>query len=251
MSPESVLLLTFVMGCIAAMYASVGQAGASGYIAAMALFALPPAVMRPVALILNLVVSLTGTYRYARAGLFCWHLFWPFLIASIPMAFLGGQVSVSPGIYRPLIGAVLLYSAYRLVWTTLPRQQSGHGGETVQPLPIPQALLWGAGIGFVAGITGIGGGIFLSPLLHLKKWAAPKQVSALSSVFILVNSASGLLGQFSHLPALPAYLPLWIPAVIIGGYLGAGYGVKSLNQVALKRILAGILVFAALRTLLA
>ncbi len=251
MSPESGLMLTFLMGGIAAMYASVGQAGASGYIAAMALFALPTAVMRPVALILNLSVSVIGSYRYARAGLFRWALFWPFVLTSIPLSYVGGLVTIPPEIYRPLISAILFYSAYRLVWTTLPRQHDEKGESSVQPLPIYQALLWGAGIGFVAGITGIGGGIFLSPLLHLKKWAEPKQVSALSSAFILVNSASGLLGQLTRMPALPAYVPVWMLAVIVGGYIGAGYGVKALNQVALKRILAGILAFAALRTLLA
>ncbi len=244
------LILAFLMSGIAAMYASVGQAGASGYIAMMALWGLSPAIMRPVALILNLTVSIVGTYRYARAGLFRWSLYWPFVVTSIPMAFVGGRVRIAPEIYRVLIASVLLYSAYRLIWSTLPHQTNKVPGN-VNPLPRVQALLWGAGIGFIAGITGIGGGIFLSPLLHLKRWAEPRQVSALSSAFILVNSASGLAGQLAHVPALPGFVPLWITAVLVGGYIGAGYGSQKLDQLTLKRILAGILIFAALRTLLA
>ncbi len=248
LSPSITALLTGLMTIIAAMYASVGQAGASGYLAAMALCGVPSNMMRTTALVLNLLVSGMGTYRYARAGLFRWELFWPFILTSIPMSFLGGRLLLDPRIYRPLVGGVLFYAAYRLVWTTLPGKQAQY--DEVRPLPLTQALIWGGVLGFVAGITGIGGGIFLSPLLHLKRWAAPRQVSALSSAFILVNSTSGLLGQLSHAPQFPVALPLWALAVVVGGYIGAGYGAKMLPHLALKRLLAGILVFSALRIIL-
>lgn len=241
-------LLAFLMALIAAMYAAAGQAGASGYIAVMALFGLPPNIIRTTALILNLLVSLVGTYRYTREGLFRAKLFWPFVVTSIPMAFLGGWVKLEPSVYRPIISIVLIYAAYRLVWSTLPRCQR-RSNETI-PLPLGQALGWGAGFGLLAGIAGIGGGIFLAPLLHLKGWAKPHEVSALSSAFILVSSTSGLLGQLSHRPELATALPLWAIAVLFGGYIGATYGTRALNPTALKRLLAGILVFSALRMVL-
>lgn len=238
----------FLMFLIAAMYAAVGQAGASGYLAVMALFKFQPDIMRTTALVLNLLVSLVATSRYIRKGLLRLALFWPFIVTSIPMAFIGGRIKLDPHVYRPLIGAVLLYAAYRLVWSTLPRQQSTND-ETV-PLASGQALGWGALLGLLAGITGIGGGIFLSPLLHLKRWARPHEVSALSSAFILVNSTAGLLGQLTHRPTFPSALPVWAIAVLIGGYVGTEYGTRSLNPTGLKRLLAAILVFSVLRTML-
>lgn len=242
------MLLALLMVLIAAMYAAVGQAGASGYLAAMALLELPPDMMRTTALILNLLVSVVSTYRYIREGLFRAELFWPFIVTSIPMAFVGGWIKLKPEVYRPLVSVVLIYAAYRLVWSTLPRCQR-RDEETV-PLPPGQALGWGAALGLLAGITGIGGGIFLAPLLHLKCWAKSHEVSALSSAFILVNSTAGLLGQLSHRPELPTALPLWAMAVLFGGYLGAAYGARTLNPITLKRLLAGILVFSALRMVL-
>lgn len=237
-----------LMFLIAAMYAAVGQAGASGYLAVMALFKFQPDIMRSTALVLNLLVSLVATSRYIRKGLLRLALLWPFIVTSIPMAFIGGGIKLDPHVYRPLIGAVLLYAAYRLVWSTLSWHRTNE--HEITPLVPGHALRWGAGLGLLAGITGIGGGIFLSPLLHLKRWARPHEVSALSSAFILFNSTAGLLGQLTHRPTFPSALPFWAIAVLIGGYVGTEYGTRYLNPTGLKLLLAAILVFSALRTML-
>lgn len=243
MSNAAQIILTILVFVVSVLYASVGHAGASGDIAAMGLVGVPAEFMKPVALVLNLFVASIATYKYSRAGFFSWLILWPFVVTSIPFAYLGGRVTLPGNIYRPLVGVVLLFAAYRLVALKIQLHESGSSGRP----PLLPAMLWGAGIGLLSGLTGVGGGIFLSPLLLLAGWARTRESAGVSAAFILVNSVAGLAGNPSALHMLP-HLLLWlIPAAIAGGFIGAELGSKRLNPVALRRLLATALVIAAVK----
>jgi uncharacterized membrane protein YfcA len=227
----------------AVLYSSVGHGGASAYLAVMALAGLAPAGMRPSALVLNLVVAAISAFRFARAGWFRWRLLWPFAATSIPFAFLGGSITLPESLYERVLGLVLLFAAYRL-WRVF-----GKGEERPHPPPLLAALLWGAAIGMLSGLTGVGGGIFLSPLLLLAHWAEPKPTAAVSAAFIWVNSFAGLLGKPSSLAALPSGVALWAAAAAIGGIVGAGLGSQRLPSLVLRRLLAVVLVVAGVKLL--
>jgi uncharacterized membrane protein YfcA len=221
-------------------YAAVGHGGASAYIAAMALAGIAPAEMRPIALVLNVLVSSVGTWKFYRAGFFRWRLFWPFAVVSIPMAYLGGALTLPGGAYKILVGVVLLYAAWQL-WL------SGKRGEEMREVrepPLGWAMLIGAAMGLLAGLTGVGGGIFLSPLLLMLGWAGTKQTSAVAAPFILVNSLAGLAALFSKTAALPSYVWILAPAVLIGGWLGAEYGSRRFANPVVRRVLAVVLALA-------
>jgi uncharacterized protein len=205
----------------AALYSAVGHAGASAYIALMALFGIPAAVMRPTALMLNIFVASFVSWRYARAGLFRWRTVWPILIGSIPLAFYGGSIQLPGHLYRPLVGMVLLASAVRFLWP----EPTSH--EPAQNDPsIPSAIASGAAIGLLSGLTGTGGGIFLSPLLIFMAWSTTKGASGVAAVFILCNSMAALAGNIASVKALPSELPLYVGAVLAGAVLGSALGVK-------------------------
>jgi uncharacterized membrane protein YfcA len=243
--PTSEVLL--IAGCVliaALLYSSVGHGGASGYLAAMALFGLAPAVMRPTALVLNLLVAAIGTIQFARAGHFSWRLFWPFAATSIPMAFVGGTITLPTNVYKQLLGGVLLVAAFRLF---LPSKAVA--GET-RRIPLALALLIGCVIGLLSGLTGVGGGIFLSPLLLVFGWANPKTTAAISAAFIWVNSAAGLLGQLASVHSIPSVAFLWAIAAAAGGFIGAHYGSRRLAGLTLRRLLALVLVVAGIKLLL-
>lgn len=223
----------------AALYSSVGHAGASAYIALMALFGVPVAVMRPTALVLNMVVASLASVRFIRAGLFRWRTLWPFLVTALPMAFVGGMIHLPTTVYRPVMGVVLLLSAARLIWPTPIRALS----DWRDP-PIPHALLAGAAIGLLSGLTGTGGGIFLSPLLLFLAWSAPKPAMGVAAVFVLANSVSGLLGNLASVRELPPGLPLYVGAVLIGAVIGTTMGIRMtspwvLRALALVLLIAG------------
>lgn len=239
MTPD--VLSTILMFVAALLYSSVGHAGASGYLAVMALIGVVPAEMRPAALLMNLVVASIGATNFIRAGHFRWSLLWPFAVASVPMAYLGGRLALPVSAYRIVVGVVLILSAIRFVVTL--RAPDAARGEP----PRGVALLTGAGLGFLAGLTGVGGGIFLSPLLLLLGWATLRVTAATSVVFILVNSAAGLAGQMATLDRLPADLPAWIAAVIVGGLLGSWLGARRLPSPALRALLAVVLLAAGLK----
>ncbi len=239
------MLMALLFFVAAALYASVGHAGASGYLAVMALFGVGAQVMKPTALILNILVAAVGSFRFYRAGLFSWRLFWPFAITSIPMAFAGGALDLSAGVYERAVGAILLYAA---VWMF--RSSGRMSGVTVTSPPLWMALFAGALIGFVSGLTGVGGGIFLSPLLLMMGWAETRQASAVAAVFILVNSSAGLLGHMPNISILPASLPVWGAAVLAGGLVGSHFGSAGLAPIQLRKLLSVVLVVAGLKLLL-
>ena len=247
-------LLPVLIFIAALLYASVGHAGASGYLAAMALMGVAPEVMKPSALVLNLLVSSIGTVAFARAGAFSWRLFWPFALGAAPLAYFGGAITL-PGIwYKPLVGVVLLFAAIRLLLGKLPNVETTgrpNDANIAQPPPVWLSILLGAGIGFLAGLTGTGGGIFLTPLLLLMGWARAKEAAGTSVAFILVNSLAGLAGKPSSLAHLPDNLWLWAIAAVAGGSLGAMLGSKRLPPPSLRRLLALVLLIAAAKLLFA
>jgi uncharacterized protein len=235
----------------AALYASVGHGGASGYLAVMGLFGFAPAVMKPTALALNIVVSAVAAARFYRAGLFTWNLFWPFAIVSIPAAFLGGGLVVPARVYKVLVGSVLLYAAVWMFRSTLRAMAERTGtDESPRPPTLWLALPTGLLIGFLSGMTGVGGGIFLSPLLLYAGWAGTRATSGVAAPFILVNSIAGLLGHLAGLADLPEQIPLWAGAVLIGGWLGASYGSARAPTTMLRRLLSLVLVIAGMKLIL-
>ena len=236
-----VALLAAGMLVAAFGYASVGHGGASAYIAAMALAGIAPSEMRPIALLLNILVSSLGAWKFNRAGYFRWRLFWPFAVVSIPMAYLGGAVTLPGQAYKILVGVVLLYAAWQL-W------RSGKSGEEMREVrepPLGWAMAIGAAMGLLAGLTGVGGGIFLSPLLLMLGWAGTKQTSAVAAPFILVNSIAGLAAGFVAKSAvLPSYVWILAAAVLVGGWLGAEYGSRRFANPVVRRVLAIVLALA-------
>lgn len=237
---EIALAVLMMLG--AALYTSVGHAGASAYIALMALFGLPAPVMRPTALVLNILVSGFTSFRFVRAGLFRWRTLWPVLIGALPFAFLGGAIQLPGQYYKPLVGVVLLIAAVRLLW-----KGAARASTEVSDIPVPVGIVAGAGIGFLSGLTGTGGGIFLSPLLLFFGWSEARIASGVAAVFILCNSVSGLLGNYASVKSLPAELPLYAVAVIIGAVIGTRFGIGKLASTGVQRALGLVLVIAGFK----
>ena len=227
---------------VALLYSTVGHAGASGYLAVMALFGMSSLVMKPTALTLNILVAVIGSVRFYRAGFFSWRTFWPFAVASIPASFIGGGLTLPVPIYKTIVGIVLLYSAVRLFFSA----RSADKRKT-NLVPIWIALLLGAGIGLLSGLTGVGGGIFLSPVLLLMGWAKTKETSGVSAAFILVNSIAGLLGHFSAVSYIPPHIVYWAPAALIGGWIGTELGTRLLPVTGIRRWLSAVLILAGLK----
>lgn len=243
MDTEPVVAIAVLVFAAALLYSSVGHAGASGYLAVLALFGLTPALMKPTALALNILVAAIATVKYYRAGCFSWPLFLPFALASVPFACLGGRLTLPGVAYKPLVGAVLLYAAWRSL-----REAGKPQATEIKPPPLTAAALSGAGLGFLSGLTGVGGGIFLSPLLIFMGWAETRMVSGVAAAFILVNSVAGLLGVASSSgPALPAYLPAMAVAAAAGGLVGSDYGSRRLGSPAIKRLLSVVLAVAGIK----
>ena len=242
----------FVLGALffaaSVLYSSVGHGGASGYLAAMGLFGIAPAVMRPTALVMNIAVASISLYKFSRSSGFDWRLFWPFAITAVPMAFVGGRIQLPVLWFGVLVGCVLLFSAIRLFIETIVSKQRVR--TIVGPPPVALALVLGAAIGLLSGLTGVGGGIFLSPLLVLTGWATVRQSAAPTAAFVLINSISGLLGLLSRQPTLPDALPYWVAAVIVGGLIGATYGSRRLGNNAMRQALAVVLVIAGAKMIL-
>jgi len=246
---ESTLALLAAGMLVAAfVYASVGHGGASAYIAAMALAGVAPTEMRPIALTLNILVSSLATYKFWRAGHFRWRLFWPFAAVSIPCAYFGGAITLPGQAYKVVVGLVLVYAGWQL-WRSY---RAGEEMREVRAPAIPLAMAIGAGMGLLSGLTGVGGGIFLSPLLLMLGWAGTKQTSAVAAPFILVNSIAGLAAGFVvGTAALPSATWALAMAVLMGGWLGAEYGSKRFANPVVRRVLAVVLAVAGAKMVLA
>lgn len=241
MDGQTILLLTLALGAAAALYSAVGHGGASAYIALMTLVGLGPAEVRPAALVLNIIVAGLGAVRYLRAGRFEWRVFWPFAVTAIPAAFLTGRIELAATLYRPLLAFALALAALRyLVWP-----QTDAAKET-RPPHLWIALAAGAALGALAGLTGIGGGVYLSPLLVYAGWSDAKRATGIAALFIVVNSLAGLAGRFSSLASLPPYLPWLVAAVVIGAFAGTSFSLAKLDKRGVLRALGVVLGIAAI-----
>ena len=240
MNFEQLLLICAAIAVVAFLYSSVGHAGASGYIAVMTLFSLAPTVIKPSALVLNILVASLTSWQFWRAGHFSWRLFWPFAILSVPLAFLGGYINLPTKVFKILVGLVLLYSAVRFLLESKTDEEPHEPSKAV-------AISTGGVLGLLSGLTGTGGGIFLTPILIFKRWAKTKTASGVSAMFILVNSISGLLGNVSSTKQLPTFtLPLAVAAVT-GGAVGSYFGSRQFSPVFIKKMLAVVLTIAGVK----
>ena len=230
-----------ILPIIAFLYASVGHGGASGYLALMAIFSFSPEVMKPTALLLNLFVAGIAFYHYYRAGYFNRKMFIYFAIASVPLAFLGGMIEVDASLYKKVLGVLLIFAVLKML------NVFGKEDSYVKEVKIWQGLLVGGVIGFVSGLIGIGGGIILSPVILLFHWGKMKEAAAVSALFIWVNSAAGLAGQFSNNVSLSSLSFVLVGIAVIGGFFGSYIGSKKLYNKQLRHLLALVLFIASIK----
>jgi len=246
MDHTTVVLIALMMALAAALYSSVGHGGASAYLAIMALFSIAPETMRPTALALNLLVAGFGAWRYWSRGLLNSKLLLSFAMGGVPMAFLGGAIDLPAAYYRPLVGFLLWLAAVRLLW-----HPSAISEQSVRSPSLAVSLPTGAALGLLAGLTGTGGGIFLSPLIILLAWEEPRRTSGIAAGFIFVNSAAGLAGNIASVGALPSELPIFLVATAAGALLGTWLGVDRLPRAWLLRFLGLVLTIAGGKLLFA
>lgn len=237
-------LFYLLIPIVAFLYASVGHGGASGYLALMALFSFPPPMMKQTALLLNLFVSGGAFYHYYRAGHFNKNLFIYFAIGSIPAAYLGGMGTLDLWIYKKILGFILFFAVARMLFTHTSKKR------ITQQISVIPALLMGIVIGYFSGLIGIGGGIILTPLILLLQWGNMKEAAAVSALFIWVNSASGLIGQFSSGVALSSATFILVALALAGGLLGSYFGSRRWNNRKLEYFLALVLTTAGIKLIL-
>lgn len=234
------LLLLFM---VAFLYSSVGHGGASGYLALMALFGMTPGIMKSSALIMNICVSIISFIHYYRGGYFKWKMFFPFAISSVPASFLGALIAVDANMYKKVLSVLLIFPVLRLFGVF------GRENEEAREANRILAVLLGAGIGFLSGMIGIGGGIILSPVILLFHWANMKETAAISALFIFVNSVSALIGLIVTGLHIDTAVYSWVAITLAGGFLGAYMGSLKMNNPLLKKILAGVLLLASIKLL--
>ncbi|MBI5267680.1 MAG: sulfite exporter TauE/SafE family protein [candidate division Zixibacteria bacterium] len=246
LSGADILWISVLLMIVAALYSSVGHGGASGYLAVMTLFAIPPQVMSSTALLLNVLVSLISLIMFRRSGHVSIGMIWPFLIGSVPAAFIGGLIRISPSVYAVLLALALIAAAVRLAVPF--NGVRGDQPTTNQPGKLLASMI-GAGIGFLSGIVGIGGGIFLGPVLLLKGWANAHQTAGICAGFILINSLSGLAGRLVQGSFQIGPIGYFVLAALAGGLIGSYMGARKFRSVVLRRLLALALVVAAIKVL--
>jgi uncharacterized protein len=242
MPNPTTFLIPVAVFTAAFLFALAGHTGASAYLAIFGLAGMSPDVIKPTVLSLNVVVGSVAMYKFSRAGHFSWRLIWPFILTSIPCSFLGGLITLPTPVYRILVAVVLVYAATRMLFDA-----SNKYGTPPDFPPVWLSLSLGAGIGFTAGLIGMGGGILLSPILLLTGWAGPQLTAGTIAVFVLVNSISGLLGHWSVSMHLPTQLPIWGVVALVGGWMGAEIGSRRLSANFLRRMLGLILLASGLR----
>jgi len=241
LSSSGFIILAVAVFIVAVLYSSVGHGGASGYLAVLTLFSFSVSQVAGTALVLNVFVGGLALYSYARAGHLRPALLWPFVLASVPMAFVGGAFRFNEQTYRFVLGAALALTALRLVQRFSPTA----GEDSVRPVSLHISLPVGGGIGLLAGMVGLGGGVFLSPVMILMRWATVKQTSAVAAAFIVLNSASGLAGRFIGGAGSGLSLLWLVPIAALGGWIGSHLGANKLPALALRRVLAVVLLVAA------
>lgn len=246
MTTDILILAFFLFLIIATLYSSVGHAGASGYLAVMALLSFAPETIKPTSLVLNIVVASIASVKFIRSGYFDRKIFIAFILTSIPLAFLGGYITMSPKYFKLMAGIFLIISALLLIVKTYlkPQQSAPH------PMPTAYGLIIGSVIGLVSGLIGVGGGIFLSPILIIANWTTVKNASGIAALFILCNSIAGLAGHLTALPTLDPNIGYWIVAVVIGGLAGSYLGTIKFNNKMIITCLFLVLLSAGLKFVL-
>lgn len=240
---EAHLLIITAILAVAILYSSVGHGGASGYLAVMALLAAAPAVTRPTALLLNVFVASIAAVQFYRRGHFSWRIFLSFAAGSIPAAYLGGSIELPIGVYKIILAIVLILAAGRLALNL-------KADEGIRDPHLGYCLGIGAVIGLLSGLVGVGGGIFLTPILLIMHWAEARTAAGVSAAFILVNSLAGLAGQYSNVVELPVSVAFWISAAVVGGIIGSSLGSKRFDSIMLRRVLAVVLLIAGAKLIL-
>jgi uncharacterized membrane protein YfcA len=234
------ILIIAALFLVAVLYSSVGHAGASGYLAVMALLSISSDISKPTALTLNIFVAIIATIQFYRAGYFDWRTFLSFAVTSVPFAFIGGMIHLPTEWHKKLLGVVLLFTAFRFLWKFASDKEP-------KQVNLWLALLIGAILGLLSGLTGVGGGIFLTPLLLLANWSETKKAAGISAMFILVNSIAGLLGSYTQIQSLPPVVWFWVAAAVVGGIIGSTLGSRYFAVVTLRRVLSVVLLIAGVK----
>jgi len=241
-----IILACSLFFIIAILYSSVGHAGSSGYLALMALLSFTPETIKPTSLVLNIIVASIASVKYIREGCFDKKVFFPFVLSSIPMAFLGGYIILNPKYFKLIAGLFLVIAALLLVV----REYSRSKETEIKKMHLPYGLGIGGAIGLISGLIGVGGGIFLSPIIISANWASVKKASGISAMFILCNSVAGLSGHLAGLNKIDHYIIYWIPAVVLGGFFGSHLGTVKFNNKIIIACLFLVLLTAGLKFLL-
>lgn len=238
---EYIWFFLLLLPIVAFMYSAVGHGGASGYLALMALFNFAPETMKPTALLLNLFVAAISFYHYAKSGYFNKNLFFSFAMTSIPLSFLGGLIEVDAAIYKKILAILLVFAILKML------NVFGKESDDIKKVKLWQGASVGAVIGFFSGLTGIGGGIILSPIILLMKWGKMKEAAAVSALFIWVNSAAGMAGQLSSGVTIESQSFVLVGIAIVGGFFGGYLGSQKFNHTGLKYLLAFVLLIACFK----
>ena len=234
------ILIILAIFIVAVLYSSVGHGGASGYLAMMAFLAVAPEVTRPTAFLLNVFVATIASIQFIRAGYFSWRLFWPFALGAVPVVFLAAFIHLPTTVYKIVFGVVLILAALRLAWNL-------KAGTEIKMPPIWLSIVIGMLIGLLSGLVGVGGGIFLTPVLLLMNWSETKKAAGVSAMFILVNSLAGIAGNYAQVIALQSSVWIWIAAAVVGGVFGSTLGAKKFDSLMMRRVLAVVLLFAGVK----